>query len=811
MLECKILKACAAGLCLFAPFGAFAGAVEKFPLSDVRLLEGSDFYNAMQTDTAHILAHDTDRFIAPYLMEAGLPTAAPRYGGWESMGVSGQTGGHYLSALSMLYATTGNREALERANRIVDALEAAQEANGTGFIGSGDANKRVMQEFLDSRKKDSPHTHSFLGRYWVPWYTMHKIAKGLYDAYIYTGNEKAKDVLLKYCDWISDYSGRLSDEDMEELLSVEYGGMNEVLAQAAEIADKPADKKKYYAAAKRFSQKWLLRPMAEGRDILPGLHANTQIPKVVGFARIALMEEAKGKNETEYRKAADNFWDIVTSTQTLSTGGNSSDEHFVAPNDFSRFLDSICGMETCNSYNMLRLTELLFKNDPDARYADFFERTLYNAILPSQDAEHGGFAYLTPVRPGHYRVYSTLECQGWCCIGTGFENHLKYGKFIYAHTKNSLYVNLFIASELKWRERGVEVVQNTKFPCEQFSELAINAVDGAKFDGNFAIKIRKPWWVKADSLDISIDGKTESAKVGADGYVMLEREWKSGDKIRVGLPMQITAEPFKGVANFAAIMYGPVLLASPVKDEGGINFHWGEEGVNDHIARGRVLPVSNMPFINSTPESITRHVHEKPGGGLEFEIEKTSLFNSDGVVLKPFYKTHHTRYNMLFGMGGAHDYEKFLEKYEDKAAKAKLELQQRTLDSLTPGQQQPEVDHKMKTDNSRSGSAGDGRPWRDAFGFFEYELRGKADAPLVVYAEYFSGDRGGRDFTISVNGTAIAEESLQGGQSAGYYIKEYEIPEDIRRAADGVFKVRFEAKPGNVAGGIFELGLAKKK
>ena len=261
----------------------------------------------------------------------------------------------------------------------------------------------------------------------------------------------------------------------------------------------------------------------------------------------------------------------------------------------------------------------------------------------------------------------------------------------------------------------------------------------------------------------------------------------------------------------SVLLYGPVLLASPVKDEGGINFHWGEEGVNDHIARGRVLPVSNMPFINSTPESITRHVHEKPGGGLEFEIEKTSLFNSDGVVLKPFYKTHHTRYNMLFGMGGAHDYEKFLEKYEDKAAKAKLELQQRTLDSLTPGQQQPEVDHKMKTDNSRSGSAGDGRPWRDAFGFFEYELRGKADAPLVVYAEYFSGDRGGRDFTISVNGTAIAEESLQGGQSAGYYIKEYEIPEDIRRAADGVFKVRFEAKPGNVAGGIFELGLAKKK
>src|SRR6478735_1937237 len=434
----------------------------EFNLSDVTLLD-SPFRHARDLNIKTLLQYNTDRLLAPYLKEAGLTPKDSSYTNWD--GLDGHVGGHYLSALA-INAATGNTECKKRMLYMIAELTKCQEANtknhpdwGVGYAGGVPNSKAV---WLSVKNGDMI---AFCAA-WVPWYNVHKMYAGLRDVWLYAGNEEAKNIFLKFCDWAINITSGLSDEQMQNMLDTEHGGMNEVLADAYQITGD----KKYLVTAERFSHRMLLEPMSKGIDNLDNKHANTQVPKAIGFERIG---ELSG--DDRYENAGSFFWQTVVTNRTLAFGGNSRREHFPSAASCTDFINDVEGPELCNSNNMLKLTEDLFRMNPSAKYADYYERTLYNHILSTQNPANGGYVYFTPARPRSYRVYSAPNEAMWCCVGTGMENHGKYSEFIYTHQHDSLYLNLFIASELNWKERGIKIKQETLFPYEEQTTLKVTS------------------------------------------------------------------------------------------------------------------------------------------------------------------------------------------------------------------------------------------------------------------------------------------------------------------------------------------------
>ena len=453
-----------------------APQVSYFPLQNVKLLD-SPFLQAQQTDLHYILALDPDRLLAPFLREAGLQPKAPSYTNWENTGLDGHIGGHYLSALSMMYAATGDTAVYNRLNYMLNELNRAQQTVGTGFIGGTPGSLQLWKDIKAGKIRAGGFD---LNGKWVPLYNIHKTYAGLRDAYIYAGSDLAHQMLIAFTDWMIDITSGLSDEQMQDMLRSEHGGLNETFADVAEITGD----KKYLELARRFSHKLILDPLIKEEDKLTGMHANTQIPKVIGYKRIAeLSQDDKNWNHAaEWDHAARFFWNTVVNHRSVCIGGNSVREHFHPSDNFTSMLNDVQGPETCNTYNMLRLTKMLYQNshnpnqtnEPDPNYVNYYERALYNHILASQEPDKGGFVYFTPMRPGHYRVYSQPETSMWCCVGSGLENHTKYGEFIYAYRKDTLYVNLFIPSQLTWKEQGIILTQETRFPDDDKVTLRID-------------------------------------------------------------------------------------------------------------------------------------------------------------------------------------------------------------------------------------------------------------------------------------------------------------------------------------------------
>ena len=475
--------------CLLLSLSAMA-QMQPFTLQEVKVTGGA-FKNAQDVDLRYILALDPDKLLAPYLIDAGLPLKAPRYGNWESSGLDGHIGGHYLSALAMMYASTGEPELKKRLDYMVAELARCQAKNGNGYVG-GIPEGKVFWERI--HKGDIDGSSFGLNNTWVPLYNIHKLFAGLRDAYEYAGNQQAKQVLIGLGDWFVELIKPLSDEQIQQVLRTEHGGINETFADLYILTND----KKYLETAQRISHRALLIPLLEKQDKLTGLHANTQIPKVIGFEKIASLT-----GKSDWSDAAVYFWQNVSQTRSVAFGGNSVREHFNPTTDFSQLLRSNQGPETCNSFNMLRLSKALFLDKNDVSYLDFYERTLYNHILSSQHPEKGGFVYFTPIRPNHYRVYSQPETSMWCCVGSGIENHTKYGELIYSHSDNDLFVNLFIPSSLDWKAKGVKLTQATRFPYENQSELLVNL----KKPQEFSVNIRYPNW--AENLEIRVNGKPQ--------------------------------------------------------------------------------------------------------------------------------------------------------------------------------------------------------------------------------------------------------------------------------------------------------------
>jgi len=757
-----------------------------FNINDVKLLPGV-LKHAQDVNTQNLLKYDVDRLLAPYRKEAGLPAKAESYPNW--IGLDGHVGGHYLSAMAMNYAATGDAECKRRMDYMIAELKICLDTNKNGYVGGVPNSAKIWPalqngDFSDFRKS------------WVPWYNLHKTYAGLRDAWLYGGSEDAKIMFLKFCDWGIEITKNLTDEQMEKMLQTEHGGMNEMFADAYQVSKD----EKYLIAAKRFSHKEFLNSLAKSVDNLDNKHANTQIPKIIGFERIA-----ETSNNTEYRHAANFFWEQVTQKRSIALGGNSIREFFPTAANCSKYVEEREGPESCNTYNMLKLTQGLFRMKPSASYSDFYERALFNHILSTQHPEHGGYVYFTPARPRHYRVYSTPNQGMWCCVGSGMENHTKYGEFIYTHTSDSLFVNLFVASELNWRDKGLKIKQETQFPYEGNTKLTITTSQPQRIK----LLVRHPFWVSAKGFVVKCNGKKIKTASQPSSYFVIDREWRDGDKIEVSLPMQLRYEELPNVPEYIAILYGPVLLGAKTGTESldGLkaNDHrWA------HIPHGKLLPIAKAPVLVGERDKILKKIVPIKNKPLHFKTN--NLFNTkefNNLELQPFFSIHDARYMMYWHSLSEKEYKRTADSLA-VIENARLALDARTVDAIVPGEQQPEADHGVKMERTNSGLFKDAY-YREVIqgGQLSYLLYPKGESNLKLMIRYWGNEQGKRSFKIYIDDVLVASENIQGKWNRNEFVNvEYALPESLIKNKSQL-QLKIVPDSNNKAGGFYYIALLK--
>ena len=636
-----------------------------FDLHEVTLLEGP-MKTAMELNFMNLVQYDTDRFLTPYIRQAGLSATTdsqspyyqweqrhPSFPNWagNDLNLEGHSGGHYLSALALATAVCPKmlKNLEDRMDYMLQVMKDCQEQYDRdttgmyGFIGGQPVNDDWRALFRGDIKPYQRHGG------WVPLYCQHKILAGLRDAYIYGHRPLARELFRKLADWSANLIEKVSDRDLQRLLDIEHGGMNESLMDAYQLFGD----EKYLLAAERYTHHVMLKGMqtADAR-FLDNRHANTQVPKYIGMARIG---EQSGHGD--YTTAAQHFWEDVVSNRTVCIGGNSVSEHFLSPKNVNRYIDHQDGPESCNTNNMLKLSEMLADQQPgDARYADFYEQAVWNHILSTQDPTTGGYVYFTTLRPQGYRIYSQPNEAMWCCVGTGMENHSKYGHFIYTHHGNkTLYVNLFTPSALK--NADFIVTQQTRFPYEPSTTLTIGKA------GNYTIALRHPAWV-AKGYRITVNGQpvTMDVQQGVANYVTISRSWQVGDRIDVALPMTLRYEECPGLPDYIAFKYGPILLAAQTTasseqqaQQTGLAYEhlqneYAGSGRMDHAPSVKAQPkdLESAPLLIGTREKLLKNIKPVKGQALTFRIPVSSKgvkkYQRHMLTLQPFYTIHHARY-----------------------------------------------------------------------------------------------------------------------------------------------------------------------
>ena len=775
---------CSAALitvCVSAAEAHIPVKIETFPMSSVRLTK-SPFKHAEDLDIRYLLGIDPDRLLAPYLKGAGLTPKAENYPNWENTGLDGHIGGHYLSALSYMYAATGNAEIKDRLDYMLSEMKRCQDTSGDGYLCGVPDGRKMWAEI----KAGNIRANSFgLNDRWVPLYNIHKTYAGLRDAYLVAGCKEARDMFVKLTDWMANLTNGLTEEQMQDMLRSEHGGLNEVFADANAITGDTS----YLELAHRFSHKDILNPLLKHEDQLTGKHANTQIPKVIGYKRIADLEGNKAWDD-----AARFFWETVVTHRSISIGGNSVREHFHPENDFSSMMTSEQGPETCNTYNMLRLTKMLYQTSGDSRYMDFYERALFNHILSTIDPIQGGFVYFTPMRPGHYRVYSQPQTSFWCCVGSGMENHARYGEMIYAHQgENELYVNLFIPSVLQWG--NVTVEQKTAFPAEEATTVRISATKAKEF----AVKFRVPEWTDVSQMKLTVNGETQEI-AASDGYVTVNRKWADGDEVRLTLPMSLHAVKLPdGSANYS-FMYGPIVLASRMGKQDQIGL-FADESRGGHIASGPQYPLQDMPVLVGDTTNVLSHVHKVGNKPMTFKLDGLYPENYKEMTLEPFNGVHECRYMVYWPMISA---EKLKAQQEalTRTEQERATLEAATIDKVTCGEQQPESDHFIQSEKAVTGTDND-RHWRstDKNGWFSYQLKNNGRMAGKIRVECVMTQHAG--LTVSVEGKNAVQVSP--GNADGQQILEFMVPEKMQDK--DVLTVKFASGEKDVTPRIYEVRL----
>jgi len=764
--------------------GLVQAGPQAFPLSAVRLQDGP-LLAAQQRDRDTLLALDAERLLAPFRREAGLPALKPSYGNWESSGLDGHMAGHYLSALAMMSAAGDDPLIRERLDVVMAGLKQAQRPSGyLGGIPKGEEAWAALA--AGTIQVDN---FSLNGR-WVPWYNLHKIAAGLRDAHVHAGHPDALPMLREFADWAERVTAGLSDEQMQASLRSEHGGMNELFADLAALS---GNEPRYLRLARRFSHQALLQPLLRGEDPLTGMHANTQIPKVIGFARLAELGAEPG-----WLKAATNFWRTVVERRTVAIGGNSEKEHFHDAANFQPMLDEVEGPETCNSVNMVRLSEALFRMDPQSRYADYIERTLFNHLLASQHPQHGGFVYFTPLRPQHYRVYSSTHEAMWCCVGSGLESHARHGAFVYAHDGDTLYLNLFAASTLDWTQQGVRLRQQTRFPDEAASRLIVEQ------GGRFALRIRQPGWTQGMAL--RLNGKSIKA-TARNGYLEIpSRRWQAGDRVDIRLPMRTTLEALPGRPDQVSVLHGPLVLAAKTNPFPGERLTLiADDSRMGHIAQGPVCAQEQAPmFVAPAGVDIAKQIRPVKGQPLTFSAPGLIQGSGQPLRLMPFFRLHDARYMLVWARSTPQAHAALRSELA-KAEAERLQLVRQTIDQVAPGEQQPESDHGFRGEGVDSGLNGSAR-WRHATQWFAYTLNDLKGEAKTLRLRLASGDAG-RRFEVRANGELLQSLELA-RRDAAFYELDLPIPPALRRA-DGRLEIQFVALPGSIAGGLYGVRLLR--
>ena len=774
-------------------------ALELFPLQAVRLTD-SPFLHAQQTNLEYLLALEPDKLLAPYLREAGLPQASDSYGNWENSGLDGHIGGHYLTALSLAWAATGDERLQTRLNTMLAALRQAQLKNGNGYLGGIPNGQTAWQQIKQGKIKVDLFS---LNERWVPLYNFHKTLAGLRDAYQIGQSQLARTMLIELTDWVIDLVANLSDEQIQQLLISEHGGMNEVFADVYAMTGE----EKYLKLAKQFSHQLILQPLLNQQDKLNGLHANTQIPKVIGFLRVAELD-----GNQRWREAADFFWQGVTEKRTVSIGGNSVREHFHNADDFSSMLESVEGPETCNTYNMLKLSKMLYQGSVDSHYLEYYERATYNHILSSQHPDTGGLVYFTPMRSGHYRTYSQVDTSMWCCVGSGIENHSKYGELIYAHDDDQLFVNLFIPSQLDWQEQGLKLSLATLFPDQDQLEIMI---DAAKLDKHHTqtINIRQPEWLADGAATITLNGKPITTQSQHKGYISITRQWQQGDKLTIDMRIQPRLEALPDGSQHYSVLYGPIVLAEKVQPFGKEDLtYFADDSRMGHVANGPMCAPESLPVIVGDTQDFLAGLKRQPGALAFAMTAGLQAGNNAGLLgekpmLVPFFRIHESRYQVYWPQMQTEQYEDFVE-YQTLRSRAAQLLASQTIDQINPGEQQPETEHGYAGEGSRAGVNGQ-RHWRDATDWFSYQLSDPEHQAASLRLTYFAGDKG-RHFAIYINDIKLADVSLQGAAAEDFYDVDYPLTPAMRQsAAKGQYTVKFVAQPGSIAGGLYGVRLLK--
>ncbi len=746
---------------------------ELFSIKDVKLLDGP-FYKATELGEKTLLAYEPDRFLARFRTNAGLEPKAEHYEGWEGESLAGHSIGHYMTALSQMYQTTGDEELLNRANYIVDELALCQAQSSTGFIGAFKDTERVLTEEV---AKGQIKAQGFnLNGLWSPFYTIHKIMDGLFHVYKLCDNKKALEVDKNLALWVGQIVKDLNDEQLQEMLHCEFGGIPETFLDLyGETGDRV-----YLDYSNKFRHKAIVDPIIDNNDILAGKHANTQIPKFLALARsYELTGDVKDYN------GAVNFWNMMVHHHAYVAGDFDNYEYLYEPDQLNDQLSNSTA-ETCCVYNMLKLTRHLFQWNPSAEVLDYYERALINHILSSQNPEDGRVIYHLSLDMGGYKVYE--DPHGFtCCVGSGMENHAKYAQNIYYHSQDELFVGQFIASEVNWKEKGFRLKQTTLFPEEEGTTLEI-LTDKNEIK-NTSIKVRYPAWA-TEGFNISINGKALAIDTQPGSFINLGDTWKNGDLIKIDMPFNLHTESMPDNKNRIAIFNGPVLLAGVLGPE------------NDP----KIADPLYVPVLMTKDADPASWLVESDKDFNTFKL--TDIAQPRSVELQPFYRTNNCTYTVYWDSYTPNEWKHQQKKYKEEQAKKK-ELDLKTIDLFRLGEMQPERDHNFKEEASWVGEY-KSRKYREIpkEGFASFEMAIDPSQTNSLVFEYWGGFAGSHTFDIAVEGTVIATENITNMAPGKFINVTYDLPENL---IDNKSKIKVELLPhdGHRAGPVFAVRTIK--
>jgi hypothetical protein len=772
-----------------APSVPSPAKVEMFDAAQVKLLGGPFHERQEWHRTGYVGNLDVDRLLFPYRALAGISQPSPDvrgYDGWDQGFIRGHMAGHYLSAASRLYAATGDVTFRDKANQLVDGLAECQDKLGTGHLAA------FPEEVLDLLESQGKSGHGIF----VPYYTIHKVLAGLLDAHHYLGNERALQMAEKMADRYAARMAALTPAQIEKLLRTdqqrnplnEFGGMSDALAELAVATGN----NRHLELARVFIRDWFEEPLANGEDRLRALHANTHVAQAAGMARYAAIT-----GDPTAAAAAKNFWELVAGTRSFVIGGNSFKEWFDAANvetgpsiNDGKILPYNTA-ETCNTHNMLKLAGRLFELQPSARLAAFHERALWNHLLSSIDPETGRVTYFHPL----YGDFKTYLKGTECCDGSGIENTGRYGEGVAFTSADTLWINLYLSSEITWTQRGLVIRQEGIPPYDRTLRFTVVRAGNA---AETTIALRVPDWLAGEP---KLEGAgIPSSLTPEDGYLRVRRAWKAGDTFALTLPAGLRLERSKDDPHMVSILYGPLVLAAPL----------GTEGMPDPVNSKDVaakIPRPEVPAIVSASADPAAWTEPVDPGRLHFRFKDAGP--ASGLELRPVYEVHRERFSVYFPLLTPSEFAALPKAEKPNASDETSNA--RDLAMVQPGDSNSESRRDLASERSTAGTGPQGRRWRDAApdGWFSYTLAVEPDMPLELVCTYW-GDDHGRTFDVQVNGRRLAEQTLERNQPARFFDVVYPIPAGDLKGQQNV-NVRFQGLGKGRVGGVFGVTLRRRE